>query len=309
MTQKTEKPMPDVKLWNWNKLYDLFEERGLRKSSRETAKSQIRRVLSGVYGNNPITLAEIKKNSPTKVLDWLKDESNGLSYSTRKNLMGSMYKFFEAVGVKSQAFNDEYKRIQELSTAERAGGLSNKQSERFNKADFDEIKDKANKAKDPTNKLMLTLYAGYMPPLRSNEWRDLKVITTKKYVKSQQPENYAVLPEFKLVIRDSKTSDHYDAKVVKLPTEVVEAIKEYLASVGGNTLFKGMSGPSFSKRLTRQLGYSVQTLRKRYVSEKVAEGISPEDRVELARVMGHSLNTSQLDYNKELNKESDEDEE
>ena len=296
------------KSFSWDKIYKHLEDKGLSEGSQKTAVNQMRRVLRGVYGDKPITMADLKK-SPAAALKWITEEGDLSSYAIKKNHMTAMYKLYEALGIPTKVFCDKFSEIVELASAERAGGLSEKQKERFDKVDFKDLQEKVGHLAESDVRLLTAVYAGWMPPLRGNEWRGTRVITTKKYTKSSLPDNYILLPQKKMVVGNSKTSKYHETKEIELPDEVVREIKRYVDTTKNDVLFPDMAPSVFTKRLMRHLGFSVQALRKRYVSEKVREGISPEDRVKLARIMGHTISTSAMDYSKPENVKEKSDEE
>ena len=295
-----------VKQFSWEKIYKFLDDKGLSESSQKTTINQMRRILKGMYGDEPITMAELKR-SPNKAVEYINDSD--MTYAIKKNHMTAMFKLYQALNIPTKSFEEKFKEIVELANAERAGGLSEKQKERFDKVDFKALQEKVKEIDDPEVRLLTAIYSGVMPPLRGNEWRGTKVITTKKYVKSSLPDNYILLPAKKMVVGQSKTSKHHEIKEIDLPQIVVDEIKKYIAATKNDILFDGMSASVFTKRLMKHLGYSVQTLRKRYVSEQVSKGISPEERVKMARILGHTIATNALDYSKPQNIKEDTDEE
>lgn len=288
------------KSFSWDKLYKHLEDKGLAEGSQKTIVNQIRRVLKGLYADKPITMADLKK-SPAAALKWITEDGDLSSFAIKKNHMAAMYKLYEALGIPTKTFCDKFAEIVELASAERAGGLSEKQKERFDKVDFKALQNKVDDISDPEVRLLTAFYAGWMPPLRGNELRGTKVITTKKYTKSSLPDNYILLPQKKMVVGKSKTSKYHETKEIDLPDEVAREIKRYVDTMRNDVLFADMAPSVMTKRMMKHLGFSVQALRKRYVSEKVRDGISPEDRVKLARIMGHTISTSAMDYSKPEN--------
>ena len=285
------------KSFSWDKIYSHMEEKGMTEGSQKTIVNQMRRVLKGVFGDKAITMADLKK-SPPAALKWITEEGDLSSFAIKKNHIAAMYKLYEALGIPTKTFCDKFAEIVELASAERAGGLSEKQKERFDKVDFKALQNKVDEISDPEIRLLTAVYAGWIAPLRGNEWRGTKVITTKKYTKSALPDNYILLPQKKMVVGKSKTSKYHETKEIDLPDEVAREIKRYVDTSKSDILFPDMAPSVMTKRMMKHLGFSVQALRKRYVSEKVADGITPDERVKLARVMGHTIATSALDYSK-----------
>ena len=296
------------KTFSWEKIYNYLDQKGLSEGSQKTTVNQMRRVLKGIFGDKPFTMAQLKK-SPMQAVKWITEDGDLSSFSIKKNHLTSMFKLYEALDINTKVFCDKFAEVVDLANAERAGGLSEKQKQRFDKVDFEALQKKVETINDPEVRLMTAVYAGHMPPLRGNEWRGTKVVTTKKYTKSSLPDNYILLPQKKMIVGKSKTSKYHETKEIDLPDEVVKEIKRYVDTSKSDILFPDMASSVFTKRLMKNLGFSVQALRKRYVSEKVSEGISPTDRVALARIMGHTIATSALDYSKPDDiKKKDEDE-
>jgi len=285
--------------FDWNIVILYLEDRGVKESTVKQHLIQIRRVLKGLYPDKAPTLSQIKRSLGSAV-EWIKAEGNLPNYASRKNHMTSMYQFYEALDINTKKMMKPFEKIVELAMAERSGGLTGKVKEKFDKVNFKNIKDSIEETEDPEIRLMKVLYSGDMPILRGQEWRGLKVITAKKIAKKSLPENYLHLPSKTLHITEAKSLGGATSKEMDIPSNVIDEIKQYLDKVGGDTLFPALSASSMTKKMNKELGYSIQALRKRYVSERVKEGISPEERAKLARLMGHSLFTSVLDYTKPI---------
>jgi len=172
--------------------------------------------------------------------------------------------------------------------------MTDKIKEKFDKVDFNELKKKAKEEDNTDLRLVYWLYSS-MPPLRGNEWRGTRVVSSKK--KGKDDENYVALKEKVLIVNNSKTSGSHGSKEVELPTELINEIKKYVANKESDILFDDYSASTFTKLLNKHLGYSIQSLRKRYVSEHFNK-MTPKERVELAKIMGHTIQTAMLDYNK-----------
>ena len=289
-----------AKQFSWDKVIDHLTSRGVKDSSVNSQLSIMRRVLKGVYEDKAPTLAQVKKSIPD-VLEWIKGEQNLPNYSQRKNAMIAMYQFYKALNVPTKRMEDPFKEIVELSQAERLNGQSKKNKEKFDLVSFKQIREKVELEDNPENRLLASIYSGDMPILRGEEWRGIKVITTKKINnKSALPNNYIHLHNKTLHIKDAKSLGGQQVKVVDIPDSIVSEIKKYLASQGGDVLLPNMASSVMTKRLNKMFGYSIQALRKRYVSEKIKEGISPAERIKLARLMGHNLMTQATTYDQKI---------
>lgn len=287
------------KQFDWNSVITFMEEKGTKPQSVNTQLGQMRRVLRGVFGEKSPTLAQVKKSIP-QVLEWIKAEGNLPNHAQRKNAMVSMYQFYQSLGVPTKRMEKPFKEIVEMSQAERLNGLSEKNQAKFDKVDFSNIKEKIEEEENPTNRLLKAIYSGDMPILRGEEWRGLAVVTKKKPKQSELPKNYLSIPTNTLHIRDAKSLGGAEHKVVDVPDSIMSEVRRYLQAQGGDKLFPDMSASVMTKRLNKLLGYSIQALRKRYVSEKVKEGLSNAERIKLASLMGHTIMTQVTDYVKDI---------
>jgi len=251
-----------------------------------------------MFGKNMKFGMKDLRKSPSLAVAWILEDGNLPNYAQRKNLMTSMYQFYHALGIDTPIFDKHFDEIVKLSIAERAGEMNEKQRERFDNVNFRKIKNMVSETKDPRLRLLLALYSGEMPPLRGEDWRNLKVIKTKDYDADLLPKNYLLLHDHTLHIGDAKTSHTHGDKDILIPQFIIEEIKHYLNEVGGDILLPDLSSPSLTKLLMKHLGFSVQALRKKYVSQLVKQGMTPEQRIEMTRIMGHTLMTSILDYDK-----------
>lgn len=292
----------NIKRFDWKTLEDYFDKSGLKESSKTSTETRIRRILSAVFGRKDYSVNELKK-SVDKVCDYITKSWDIRTHSSKKSYLFAMTHLYRALNVPYKCIEKQLKETMELAEAERAGEMNGKNKEKFDKVNFEDLK---KKAKDETNadlRLVFWLYSS-MPPLRGNEWRGTRVVANKK--KGKDDENFVALKEKKLIVNNSKTSSTHGTKEVDLPEEVVKEIKRYIADKETDILFDDYSASTFTKLLNKHLGYSIQSLRKRYVSENLNK-MTPEQRVKLAKVMGHTLFTQALDYNKPNEIEKDDD--
>lgn len=283
--------------FDWNIVYKHLEERGVKESSAQQQLSQIRRVLVGLFPEKTPTLSQVKRSVPA-VLEWIQKEGNLPNYASQKNHMTSMYALYKALGVSTKKMKEPFDKIVELSLAERSGAMSKKNQEKFDKVDFKKIKEEIATTEDDTIRLLKALYSGDMPILRGQDWRGLKVLSAKRIPKKDLPANYLHLPSKTLHISEGKSLGAQASKEVDVPDSILNEIKRYMEKKETDVLFEGLLAPAMTKKMNKSLGYSIQALRKRYVSERMKQGISPAERAKLARIMGHSLITSVIDYSK-----------
>lgn len=290
----------NIKRFDWKTLDEYFETTGLKQSSIASIQTRIKRILSAVFGRKDYSVSELKR-SVEKVCDYISKSQDIKSHSSKKTYLFAMTHLYRALNVKYNCIEKQLKETMELAEAERAGQMNEKNKEKFDKVDFEKLKEKA---KDETNadlRLIYWLYSS-MPPLRGNEWRGTRIVKNMK--KGNDEENYVALKEKKLIVNNSKTSKSHGTKEVDLPDDVVKEIKRYIAEKETDILFDDYSASTFTKLLNKHLGYSVQSLRKRYVSENLGK-MTPKQRVKLAKIMGHTIMTQQLDYNKPNEIDSD----
>ena len=109
-------------------------------------------------------------------------------------------------------------------------------------------------------------------------------------------------------IRDYKTEKNYGERTLELSQKTCELIKTartrfHITSKYLFTPLKDRSGPpmsqtNFSKFIRRHIGVGTNHLRNLYVSHKLDEGVSRNQRQEMAEVMGHGVNTQIMTYSK-----------
>jgi len=290
-----------IKRFDWKTLEEYFDKTELRESSKTSIETRIRKILNDVFGRKDYSINELKK-SPQKVCDYISKGWDIRRHSTKKTYLFAMTHLYKALNVKYDCITKQLKETMELAEAERAGEMNEKTKEKFNKVNFKELKEKAKKEENPDLRLVYWLYSA-MPPLRGNEWRGTRVVANEK--KGKDSENFVALKEKKLIVNKSKTSETHGKKVIDLPTEVVNELKKYVASKEHDILFDDYSASTFTKMLNKNLGFSIHALRKRYVSEHF-DKMTPKERVELARTMGHTIQTAMLDYKKPIEVVSDE---
>lgn len=293
----------DIKRFDWKTLEDYFSDTKLSQSSKTTIEKQIRKILSAVFGRKDYSISELKK-SAEKVCEYITKSWDIRTHSSKKNYLFAMKHLYNALGVKPECINKQLKETIEMSEAERAGEISGTKKEKFDKVNFEEMRKKAKDEKNTDLRLILTLYSN-MPPLRGNEWRGSRVVANEK--KGKDDENFIALKEKLLIVNNSKTSKTHGQKRVDLPDVVVKEIKRYVADKENDILFDDYSSSKFTKFLNSNLGFSIQALRKKYVSENFNK-LDAKGRVKLAKTMGHTIQTAMMDYVKTVEVVDDEDE-
>lgn len=159
--------------------------------------------------------------------------------------------------------------------------------------------------------LLASLYmtANYCPPRRN-------IFGTVKYYETQpenelKHENYFVRSPAKFVYQDYKTASKHGKVVVKIPknSRILKAIDAYKKYNTSEYLlqYKTTRKPFTSDQMTKALyevfkpvgeGIGSSMLRKIYVSSKYEDQAQLKERQELAKKMGHSVNTQMIYYEK-----------
>lgn len=133
--------------------------------------------------------------------------------------------------------------------------------------------------------MLLVLLYTELPPLRLTDYKLLHYAPSPEAC-ADQSKNYVV--GNRLVLHRYKTAKTYGTNTVELPAGLAAALHEACA-------VHGLEGkPVFSidieYHLKKVLGCSVNMLRKLYVSD-VLPTRSAEERIQIAKQMGHSLST------------------
>lgn len=285
-----------MKQYNLDDLTPYFEEKCIKPQSMKQHISQMKRVLKKILGTE-YSKTNVKQ-SLSKFLKYIVTDDLP-NYNSKKNHMTSMFHLYTALKAPTQRMEKVFDLMKQKAFAERANGMTEKAKTKFDKVDFDEISQMYKELELGTdNRLILVLYSGMMPILRGQEWLNLKTINTKKNTLPSSVKNYLNLKSGMLHIEDAKSNGGYLEKDVIVPDVILNEIKEYLKIKNTDTILQGMSSSVLSKRLTKLIGASVQALRKKYVSVVSKQGLTTDERIELARIMGHNLLTQAIDYDK-----------
>lgn len=283
-----------MKQFNFDELDEYFTQKCIKEQSKKQHISQMKRVLKKILGTE-YSKTNVKQ-SLSKFLKYIVTDELP-NYNSKKNHMTSMFHLYTALKAPTQRMEKVFDEMKQKAFAERANGMTDKAKTKFDKVDFDKIKSMYQELEiGSDNRLILVLYSGMMPTLRGQEWLELKTINSKK--KPAGMKNYLNLKTGMLHIEDAKSKGGYLEKDVIVPDDVLDEIKQYLKIKNTDVILQGMSSSVLSKRLTKLIGTSVQALRKKYVSMVSKKGLTADERIELARIMGHNLLTQAIDYDK-----------
>ena len=149
--------------------------------------------------------------------------------------------------------------------------------------------------------LLCSLYT-YIPPLRSEDYYSAVIKTDTTDI---EKENYYDLEKKQLVLNQYKTVKTYGQRIVNIPEVLAEIIENFhekskshyliCTSTGLKLMSQSFNG-TFKRCLKKEVSSSM--LRKCYISDKIDEGMTAEERQKDAKVMGHSLTVQQLAYSK-----------
>lgn len=162
--------------------------------------------------------------------------------------------------------------------------------------------------------LILSLYT-YVPPLRGEDWFNAVIIPVENaelYPTLLKAMNKHIVDvtNNKLVVGTYKTSDKYGTRIIDLPQELVNIINRSFKINNGNPNLlinyndsknRPMNEQAFNKfmnKIFQPKNISSSMLRKMYISEKLKEIKTPEERKKLALVMGHSLASQEFTYSR-----------
>ena len=233
------------------------------------------------------------------ILKYIEEEMNSLQ--TKKTLLSALYIITQIKEYRDKmieycnAVNKNYKEQK----------LNDKQKE--HRITFDEVKSKVeenlnNLKNNPTlenYKLYLAsaFSSGIYSPPRRSEFCNVKI---KDY--DIDKDNY--LLKKKIIFNQYKTSKKFGSQTYDIANEILPILKKYLKVNNSDYLFPKtdnktvMNNSDYNRLLNRAFGknISVDALRSIYLSHKYKDIPSYNDMEETATKMGHSLNTSIMDY-------------
>lgn len=154
--------------------------------------------------------------------------------------------------------------------------------------------------------IILALYT-YIPPLRSEDYCNTVLYFNYHEVpEDERKENYLCLTNNVLVIKNGKTSDVHGPRVLNVPKNLCYQLKLFKIKSNSKYVICNKSGDKlssayFTKLSNDAIGKKVSSsmMRKIYVSKKIIdENKNAKDRIEIAKQMGHTVNTQMNSYGK-----------
>ena len=149
--------------------------------------------------------------------------------------------------------------------------------------------------------LQSCLYS-YLPPLRSQDYYDTVIKTDTTDL---EKDNYYDLETKQLIINNCKTTKSKGQRVIDVPDELADEISKFHERSKSSYMICTRTGHkldanSFRKSMHRCLKKDISSsmLRNCFISSKIDEGITAEERKRTAKIMGHSVATQQAIYSK-----------
>jgi integrase len=290
----------------------------LKEASLKTYTTKLRR-LTGVLNEKPESLIGSLVNIHETM-----EKINKLNASAKSNMLSLilvLMDFYKGNPALYEKLYNFYLDEKKQSNKQYDGLRHNQQKTEKESAKWVELKELKKmpnywkrrfiKVKSETHALfwlLASLYmtASYCPPRRN-------IFATVKYYDTEpanEKGNYFVRgPKAKFVYQDYKTVDKHGTVVIKLPknSRILKAIDAYRNYNKSEylLLFKTTRKPFTSDQMTKTLyqvfepvgkGIGSSMLRKIYVSAKYEDDTHLKERQELAKKMGHSVNTQMVYY-------------
>ena len=305
---------------NYEEVQKKLIEKGVKLSSAKVYVSKFKRIINEIHKNI--------LNYPVFKLDWLITDfqdypmyytNNVLEFvnkpeitvNEKDNLLKGFIKCLEALDIDTKVYLEKFQPIlTDLKYDKEFQEPSEKEEEnKLSKADLIKLRDEwKGKLTDKFTKfdlyyVLLSLYT-YMQPLRSQDYVNsfLSIIERKDLLEGKQ--NHISLETKKLYLFDYKTVSCYGTRIIDLPNELIQILKEFkeksssqyvICSPKGNKLEANSFNRLFHEA-TKGKQFSCNMARKCFVSEGIEKPIA--ERKADARVMAHSMSTAAARYSK-----------
>lgn len=254
---------------------------------------------------DPETLKDYKK-----VLKYLK--SDDVPISSKKSITGTLITIVESFYPDDKKLKNKYIKYfdkvkgeyEDKKIYEEVPNKEDMITMKDVKEKRDEYKSKVKAKKQPETDykyLLLSIYS-LIPPLRTSE------LTNTKIGDDDKSGNYINLTEKKMYISQSKTSKKYGVRIIDLPDELIDVIKEHHKKYDNKYLLHkvhDVNKPNESTNISHMLAsifnkkIGVNSLRNVFISEMNDNPeIKAKQRKIIAKQMGHSVGTQQTIYTK-----------
>jgi hypothetical protein len=286
---------------------NLLLENGIKPSTARIYRDSYNTVIKHCFSNKSPEYPFSQKNIQ-KLLNWI-DNIAKSDYSKNHHLR-SYIKVNELLGHSGDlvALNN---KIRELNN--RALYAKPTQKEIDNIIDINYIIQKRDEYKSQLTDnfhtkdayyLLLSLYT-YLPPLRSEDYYNTVI---KNDNTNLNEDNYYDIEKKQLVLNHYKTSKTHGQRIIDIPNELAEIIKNFHNKSNSNYLIctrtcHKFDACSFNNMFKRCLNKKVSSslLRKCFVSNSLDLNVNAEERIMNAKIMGHTVGVQQLIYSKYSN--------
>lgn len=300
-------------------------EKKYRQSTIKTMNNNIKRIFIHALKTETYkteSLYEIDKIKP-----YLEDQSLGMRKTLIANILGLLKlqtkpKTPKAVIKKWEKYFDNVCK----EYADKSKYKESSEKEKANHIPMSDIKDilatyekkaKQIEKQDTFTVTDMIIYEKYIilylyttiPPLRSEDYYKMLLTISRK-------DNYINLKTKMMYIKVYKTSKTYGTRKIKLTPELNNVLKKwveiqkkfnpeietiYLMPTISSKLTKPQSQQGFTDLLNRIFApkkISSSMLRKIYISEIIDKQLSPDERKEITKIMGHSLEMQEFIYSR-----------
>jgi len=301
---------------NYDEVKNKLVEKGVKLSSAKVYVSKFKRIILGIGFNEHFTINEVMKhfisfqvNNSLIILDFVNKPETTIN--EKDNLLKGFLKCLEAYDIDTTVYLEKFQPLMtDLKYDKEFQEASEKEEEnKLSKADLIKLREEwKGKLTDKFTKfdlyyVLLSLYT-YMQPLRSQDYVNsfLSIIERKDLLECKQ--NHISLETKKLYLFDYKTVSCYGTRIIDLPNELIQILKEFkeksssqyvICSPKGNKLEANSFNRLFHEA-TKGKQFSCNMARKCFVSEGIEKPIA--ERKADARVMAHSMSTAAARYSK-----------
>lgn len=302
----------------------IKDNRKIKNISVDVYYCNIKKISKELWGTSrfyPCFLKDTK--NVIKYIDRLKSESS------KKTMLTSIIVLLKSLNLN----HDHYSiKLKEIAISQNNVYIKNEKSkkEEDNWVSYSEIQEKIDTLEDEvlkidvcsselTERQQLDIYQKYLvinlytqlPPLR-NDYSGTRVF--KELPETEIKENYIIIKDKQLVLKNYKTVKHYGTKIIDIPKKLVNIISKYeffkTKFKSGNdyllintTDLKPMSRNSLTKCLNKIFepkNVSSTILRKVYLSNKYPVTHTFEEMSKDASIMGHDIITARKIYSKKI---------
>lgn len=299
-------------------------EKKYRPSTIKTMNNNIKRIFINALKKEEYKTEDLYELQ--KIKPYLEEQKLGMRKTLTANILGLLKlqkpktpkkiikqweKYFDDI-CKEYADKSKYKESSEKEIANHMSmdeikSILNAYKE---KAKIIEKKDTLKMADMITYEKYIILYLyTTLPPLRSEDYYNMLLTISKKH-------NYINLKSKVMYIKVYKTSKTYGTRKINISNELRDVLKSwlelqkrynpeielvYLMPTVSSNLTKSQSQQGFTDLLNRIFHpkkISSGMLRKIYISEMIDKSLSPDERKEITKIMGHSLEMQEFIYSR-----------